>query len=204
MKRRVLSLVIVGLMACTLFALPAIADDQQTQQLTDQTTSGNTEVDAKITDGAGEVAYIVTIPEKIDFGTLVCPETDVDDNAIQKFIVKCEKMQGVSKIDVSVCNEGSVKGEANQIFYLTNMTNASCSFKPVYDLYVGVNEGNKKIDVTQAMPANGFDYVAFSKEGQEVTGGVVLNQRQLFSYKDNLASIAGSYSGNMVFTIAAK
>lgn len=202
MKKRVLSLVIGSLMACTVFAAPCLAADQE---LTDQTQSGNTEVDAKITDGSGEVAYIVTIPEKIDFGTLQCPETNVDSPNIKTFAVKCEKMQGVGKIFVNVCNSGSNPGETNQNFYLTNMTNAKCTFQPLYDLYVGNSlTDNNKIDTTKVMPENGFDFVTFMKEGQSVGGGVNLNQKQLFPYKDDLTSIAGSYSGTMVFTIAAK
>jgi hypothetical protein len=162
-------------------------------------------VDATIKDGAGEVAYIVTIPQKVDFGTLTCPETDEDSLAVKTFKVSCVKMQGVDKILVNVCDEDAVAGEKNQGFYLTNMTDATSTFKPSYELYVGNSVADKtRIDTSKVMPANGYSYVGFSKEGQSVGGGVSLNQRQLYPYKDNLADIAGSYTGRMVFTISAQ
>ena len=197
MKKRKWLTGLALLLAVALFAFPVMADDQE---LTDKTTSGDTEVDAVITDGSGEVAYIVTIPEKIDFGTLACPTEDADSYTTPlKFDVTCVKMQGVSNIKVSVCNFGSEAGEANQDFYLTNQTNTACTFTPVYELYVGTTRINTAIP----MPVNGFDYIVFSSEGEKVTGGVRLNQRQLYPFKDKLDTIVGSYTGNMVFTIAA-
>ena len=194
--------VLATVLALSVFQLaPAFAEDQQASsfELSDQVQSGDTEVDARIVDGAGEVAYIVTVPEKIDFGKLVCPDNDEDSFTIQKFNVDCVQMQGVSGVKVSVCNDGATAGEKNQDFFLSNQTNAACTFKPTYEVYVGTT----KIDTSIAMPANGYDYLVFSKEGQSITGGVRLNQRQLFGYKDNIASIAGDYSGTMVFTTAA-
>jgi hypothetical protein len=141
----------------------------------------------------------------VDFGTLSCPSADEDSMAVKTFKVSCVKMQGVKNILVSVCDEDAVEGEKNQGFYLTNMSDASCTFKPSYDLYVGNSiTDNTKIDTSEVMPANGYKYVGFSKEGQSVGGGVSLNQRQLYPYRDTLADIAGSYTGKMIFTIAAQ
>lgn len=200
MKKK-LTVMLAAVLALTAFGFaPAFAEEQATgQELTDQVRSGDTEVDARIVDGAGEVAYIVTVPEKIDFGRLVCPENDEDSFTIQKFNVNCVQMQGVSGVKVSVNNDGATAGEKNQDFYLSNQTNAASTFKPSYEVYVGTT----KIDTSVVMPANGYDYLVFTKEGQSITGGVRLNQRLLFPYKDDIASIAGEYSGTMVFTTAA-
>ena len=46
-------------------------------ELTLSSTTGNTEVTANIQD-PGAVNYIITIPDKVDFGTLTQPETDTD------------------------------------------------------------------------------------------------------------------------------
>ncbi len=187
------------LLTAVLLAFPVMAEDDD-QELTNQNTSGQTEVDAEIKDGSGEVAYIVTVPVKIDFGTLVCPDTDVDSYKIIPYDVTCVQMLGVKNVKVSVCNLGAKEGETNQIFYLTNDDNWTSSFKPTYDVYV--NRENK-IDTSKAMPKNGFDYAVFTAEGEFVNSGVALNQRQLFPYKDNLKSIAGNYIGNLVFTTVA-
>jgi len=196
MKRRTAIILSIVLALSVLLAVPAAADDQQ---LTDQLQTGDTEVDAQIAESAGEVAYIVTVPEKIDFGNLVCPDTDEDSYTNQAFTVNCVQMTGVSAISVSVCNNGAAAGETGQIFYLTNQTDTSCTFQPSYDVYAGTT----LIETTGAMPVNGFAYCVFTAEGESVSGSVRLNQRQLFPYKDDIASIAGSYTGTMVFTIAA-
>lgn len=194
MKKTVVGMVAAALMLATALATPALGD----QDLSNTKVSGDTQVDAQIVDSAGEVAYIVTVPEKIDFGNLTCPANDEDSFVIQKFDVTCVQMQGVSKIQVSVHNDGATAGEANQDFFLTNKTNASCTFKPSYEVYAGTT----KINTSEVMSANGYDYLVFTQEGQSVTGGVRLNQRQLYSYKDDIASIAGEYSGTIVFTTA--
>lgn len=195
MKKRFLAVLIAALMLAVLQAGPALAENE----LTNTSQSGDTEVDALIEDGTGEVAYIVTVPSKIDFGNLVCPDTNEDSFTIQKFTVSCDEMVGVNKVQLSVCNDGSTSGELNQEFFLTNQTNKSCTFKPLYEVYVGTT----KINTSEAMPVNGYEYLTFTQKGQAITGGVRLNQAQLFPYKDNIAEIAGQYSGRMVFTTAA-
>lgn len=195
MRKSVLGMIAAAFVLATALATPALGD----QDLSDQKQMGDTEVDAQIVDTAGEVAYIVTVPEKIDFGNLTCPANDEDSFVIQKFDVTCVQMQGIPRIQVNVHNDGATSGEANQDFFLSNKTNASCTFKPSYEVYVGTT----RIDTSAAMPANGYQYLVFSQEGQSVTGGVRLNQRQLYPYKDSIADIAGEYSGTMVFTTAA-
>ena len=195
--KKVWGALVATLALCAAVASPAIATE-----LDNTNNTGNTEVDAKILDAAGEVAYIVTVPEKIDFGKLSVPDNDaegVDAYAIQQFQVKCVEMQGVSLVKVHVYSFGSLAGEQNQKFFLTNKTNTACTFKPEYDVYAETT----KIDVSEAMPANGFNYAMFSREGVSVTGGVALNQRQLLPYKDDLTPIAGEYTGTMVFTTSA-
>ncbi len=200
MKKGLLALLTVALAFVAFQGVPALAEEGDGGvELNDQAQSGDTEVEAQIVDDAGEVAYIVTVPSKIDFGTLACPDSDADSFTIQKFSVDCVQMLGVSMVKVSVCNDGSTAGEANQDFYLSNQTNGSCTFMPTYEVYVGTT----KIDTSAAMPVNGYDYLVFTQEGQSVKGGVRLNQRQLYPYKDDLASIAGSYTGTMVFTTSA-
>lgn len=196
MRKRILGMVIAVLVLCTALAMPALAEGED-QQLDNVTNWGNTEVDATILDAAGEVAYIVTVPTKVDFGKLSCPDKDEDSFAIQKFTIACPQMQGVNNVKLYACNYGSEAGEANQNFYLTNQTNTSCTFKPVYDL----GTPTEKINTGEIMEKPGYLYVEFTKEGQSITGGVRLNQRQLFG-KD-LTSIAGQYSGTIVFTTIA-
>lgn len=196
MKKRVLGAVIATLALCMSMTAIALAEDQQ---LDNTHTSGNTEVDATILDAAGEVAYIVTVPEKIDFGKLVCPDTDTDSFTGLRFDVTCVEMQGVNSVKVSVYNDGSTAGETNQYFYLKNQTKPSCTFLPQYELYADTT----KIETSGAMPQNGYDYIVFTQQGQSIQGGVRLNQNQLYPYKADLTPIAGNYTGTLVFTTSA-
>ncbi len=198
--KKVLGALAATLALCAAMATPAIADDQELNNLNNV---GDTEVDAQILDAAGEVAYIVTVPEKIDFGKLICPDTaDEPSYTTQRFTVTCVQKQGVNTIMVSVYNEGSTAGEINQEFFLTNKTNLQCGFKPTYEVYAQT----VKIDTTQQMPKNGYEYMMLDTEGQSIPGGVRLDQAQLRSYlgaDGDIASIAGEYTGTMVFTTAA-
>lgn len=196
MRKRVFGAFAAAVALCASFAGPVLADDLRLDELNN---NGQTQVDATIVDGAGEVAYTVKVPSKIDFGRLTCPSADTESYTGLYFDVSCELMQGVRRVKLSVYNEGSSVGATNQNFFLTNVTNTACNFKPQYELYAD----RTRIDTTQVMPVVGFDYVTFSSEGQTVQGGVRLDQRQLYPYKDDIASIAGSYTGTLVFTTSA-
>lgn len=200
MRKKVLGSVLAALALCTAMVMPALAEDQQLDNVTNW---GDTEVDATIVDSAGEVAYIVTVPTKIDFGKLICPDTDVDSYVTQKFTMACTQMQGVNSVTLYAYNDGSMAGEANQKFFLTNQTKPSCGFMPEYDLGVAT----ERIDVTGVMDKNGYKYVVFTAEGQTIAGGVRLNQNQIYDeiYNKNreLADITGQYSGTIVFTTVA-
>lgn len=56
--------------------------------LTNENPDGSTEITARIEGaGPGDVSYVITIPDKVDFGTLTQPETETDSYKYIGFIV---------------------------------------------------------------------------------------------------------------------
>ena len=167
-------------------------------ELTLSSTTGNTEVTANIQD-LGAVNYIITIPDKVDFGTLTQPETDTDSFKDVNFTVTATKIENLSDTDyviVRVKNEGATVDDS--AFYLTQKTSPNTKFiYDVYDISPIENYYIPLASVSMTEP-NGYFLVAFNEIGAKTTGTLRFNQKQL--YGKNIAEIAGDYSGTMVFT----
>lgn len=94
---RLLSIILAG----TLAATAAVTASAQTLEGTfnDDERTGNTEVKARIEAGEpGEVNYIITIPDSVDFGTLQQPETDTDSNKYIKTEVTATKISAETSL----------------------------------------------------------------------------------------------------------
>ena len=140
-------------------------------ELTLSSTTGNTEVTANIQD-LGAVNYIITIPDKVDFGTLTQPETDTDSFKDVNFTVTATKIENLSDTDyviVRVKNEGAT----------------------IVDSDIPLNKG-------RMVNPDGYYLGDFQNTGDSKTGTLRLNQKQL--YGKDIAEIAGDYSGTIVFT----
>ena len=133
---RLLSIILAG----TLAATAAVTASAQTLEGTfnDDGRTGNTEVKARIE--AGEVNYIITIPDSVDFGTLQQPETDTDSNKYIKTEVTATKISNFSRnqfVEVHVKDSASTDDQ----FYITQKDSES-PFKIKYDIYdKEVNDG---------------------------------------------------------------
>ncbi len=167
-------------------------------QLGNAATGGDTQVTAKIdAPEPGEVTYVITIPEKVDFGTLTQPESDdVAHNKDISFTVTATEVNNLpegSAIRVSV--KDSLTTEDNDTFRLTQVGGSEVL---TYDVYSKnpVEEGQTPIN-GYSIGANGFALVSFNGAGQSVTGTLRLDENQLFG--KNLEDIAGEYAGTMSF-----
>ena len=167
-------------------------------ELTPSSTTGNTEVTANIQD-LGAVNYIITIPDKVDFGTLTQPETDTDSFKYVNFTVTATKIENLSDTDyviVRVKNEGATVDDS--AFYLTQKT--SPNTKLTYDMYDRKTIVDSDIPLNKGRMVNpdGYYLGDFQNTGDSKTGTLRLNQKQL--YGKDIAEIAGDYSGTIVFT----
>lgn len=168
-------------------------------ELTNANPSGSTEVTAKIL--SGEVSYIITIPDKVDFGDLTQPAEDVDSYKDINYTVTATEINNLpsnSRVAVYVKDENA--DLENNLFYLTQKVESNPT-QLMYDVY-GVDT-----DIDTSIPVNngnfneangGYLLAAFDKQGDSLTGTLRLNQNQL--YGENLNDIAGDYSGKMVFS----
>ncbi|MGL4607492.1 MAG: hypothetical protein ACRCU3_08520 [Eubacteriaceae bacterium] len=157
--------------------------------LTPDTPGGDMEVTANIL-APDAPSYIVTIPAKVDFGTLEQPTTADGPNykTIENIAIKASNFTNInSGQGVVVLAKGS---GPSATFTLTNQTKPSISLNYEYLDPTGKNMvDNKLYD-------NGH-YVFFFASESTVNTKLQLDQQQL--YKKNLADYAGSYSGKITF-----
>lgn len=192
--KQLLSIGLAAVMAAASVAAVSAA------QLTESNPSGQTEVTARITGNAGDVTYIITIPDVVDFGELQIPADNAEDyNKDVTFTVEATEITGLDpdaqKISVFVKDQNATQDD-DQEFHIANKDNANIVFD--YDMYSAtenlsaancVNGGN--------MRTHGYYLTSFTAQGESMTGTLRFAQRQL--YGQSIADIAGEYSGYMVF-----
>ena len=167
-------------------------------ELTLSSTTGNTEVTANI-QASGEISYVITIPDKVDFGTLTPPETDTDSFKDVPYEVTAVNIEGLSEDQyVLIRLKDKDATEEDSQFYLTQKTSPNTKFiYDVYDISPIENYYIPLASVSMTEP-NGYFLVAFNEIGAKTTGTLRFNQKQL--YGKDISEIAGDYSGTMVFT----
>ena len=199
--KRLISLAIAAL----LLVMTAVSASAEIT-LTDQDPGGDTEVKAHISGGnpPGDVSYIITIPDVVDFGELKQPTENVDDYKDVTYTVTATKIEGLDPATQQVSVYGrdqNATPKSNQDFIITNKSDSTVSFK--YEVY-------KSETITPANLINGNGYVGtvgyflygFTEQGDALTGTLRLNQAQL--YGRNITDLVGEYSGYMVFYSAVQ
>ncbi|MBR5381752.1 MAG: hypothetical protein IK136_03930 [Oscillospiraceae bacterium] len=164
-------------------------------QVEESSPGGETEVIARVTGAApGDVTYIITIPDVVDFGELTQPaDSSADDYKDVAFTVTASEISGLDSEEqqISVYVKDQNATVEDPAFYLTNKSDSTKSF--TYDMYneeQQINDGG----MTRAI---GYFLTAFTTEGESIEGTLRLNQNQLCGY--DLLDIVGDYSGYMVF-----
>lgn len=166
-------------------------------ELNQDSTTGNSEITANI-QSPGAINYTVTIPEKVDFGTLTQPDTNTDSFKDVKFEVKATKVENLpdrKRLAVYVKDQNATVDDG--LFYITQKT--SPNTKLTYDVY----DTSKIEDIDyplaeDEMDPDGYLFKYFRHTGEYLVGTLRLNQKQL--YDKDIYEIAGDYSGYMVFT----
>ena len=192
--KRIISIAI----AAALAAISAVS--VSAAQLTESKPDGQTEVIAHI-DGAapGDVSYIITIPDVVDFGTLSIPADNSSDyDKDVTYTVEATEIEGLDPttqaIAVYVKNQGA--DAENRAFRIANKENSAIEFD--YDVYRATQNLNESNRVNNGdFFTKGYYLTSFNTEGQTLDGTLRFHQKQL--YGQNIADIAGDYSGYMVF-----
>lgn len=195
--KRLISVLLAGALAAT----AAVSASAAT--LTNENPDGSTEVTAQILGAEpGDVSYIITIPDKVDFGTLEQPETDTDSYKYLGFNVEATEINNFANnqaVTVYVKDSSADDGQ----FYLTQKDSAS-PFTMSYDVYERVVDDTNR---SEYVPMNqsgdwgeyGYHLCSFGAQAQGVLQDVTLALNQKAIYGQNLDEIAGDYSGTMVF-----
>ena len=192
--KRIIAALLAGALATTAVASASAAT------LTDEEPDYSTEVTAKIEEGTpGEVSYVITIPDKVDFGTLTQPETETDSYKYVEFEVEATELNMDSGY-VSVYVNGY--NADDEQFYITQK-DVSDPFEISYDVYTeSVNDYNIAEETAineDSAGVNGYHFTTFQAgtQGAVQPGTLVLNQKAL--YGKDLNTISGDYSGTMTF-----
>lgn len=187
-KRLVSAILAASLAATAAISVSAI-------ELTNLSPDGNTEVTAKIEGTAGEVTYIITVPDKIDFGTLTQPTENVDSYKEIDYTVTATKVEGLdSNQYVSVYARDFTSSTDDTNFYITQK-DVTDAFSLQYDLFSDKDDTDP-VNI-ETMGTNGYHIASFKTAGETITGKIRLNQKQL--YGKDLNTIAGDYSGYITF-----
>ena len=129
-------------------------------ELTPSSTTGNTEVTANI-QASGEISYVITIPDKVDFGTLTPPETDTDSFKDVPYEVTAVNIEGLSENQyVLVRIKDKDATEEDGKFYLTQKTSPNTKF--IYDVYnvSPIEDYHSPFAVVPMTEPNGYFFVA--------------------------------------------
>ena len=196
--KTIISIAIAAAMAAT----SVISVSAGTNELTLENNSGNTEVKAHISGAPtpGDVSYIITIPDVVDFGELTQPAENTDSFKDVPFTVKLTELTGNSfdpdaqQISVYVKDQNATTGDSE--FYIANKTDPS--IKLGYEVFRSSTPSMDNKVSADSFKTAGYFYTSFTEQGDAESGTLRLNQRQL--YGRNLADIVGEYSGYMVFT----
>ena len=169
-------------------------------QLTESDPNGQTEVIAHI-DGAspGDVSYIITIPDVVDFGTLTIPADNSSDyDKDVTYTVEATEIEGLDPATqtIAVYVKDQNANADNRAFQIANKENAAIAFN--YDVYRSTETVKESTRVNNGdFFTKGYYLTGFNTEGQTLNGTLRFHQKQL--YGQNIADIAGDYSGYMVF-----
>lgn len=161
-------------------------------EMTNVDPAGNTEVTANVSN-SGDVTYLISIPDKINFGTLQQPKDNSTEHlAKRNYTVEAVQITGLdttnSRVAVVLRDPDSSTGG----FKITGQSASNSGKALNYSIY------NNGTDITVGnMFQNGYLLTTFDKAGESVTGELRLEQNQLYGV--SLEEWAGSYKGTISF-----
>ncbi len=199
--KKALSLILAAAMAY----MAVIAASAERSELTEEHSTGNTEVIAHISGtDPGDVTYIISIPDVVDFGELHVPDSSSsNDYKLVDYQVTLEMVNGLDpdtqNINVYVKDQG-FNANGDQHFYIANQSATDIKFSyDVFDVSAeNVDDTTVNINRNTATSSLGFLLHSFQYQGEKMNGSLRIDQLDLLSYP--ISQIVGDYSGFMVFT----
>ncbi|MCD7980791.1 MAG: hypothetical protein LUF32_00485 [Clostridiales bacterium] len=203
--RRGVGLVLAGSLA---FGMQSMVFAEDTN-LTDSSQSGDTDVTGEVA-VSSEVSpsYIITIPEKINFGTLTSPDTNEDDYKVVSFDVTASSFvdfsdnTGVAVLVKDSEDEKNSNGDWSAKFYIRSENSYSLEYSILDPSGSDISSGDLTYENGLLYNVFGAAAVATSSTGSvTVTGTAQLNQKQLYGYdlEDADSERTGTYDGKLNF-----
>ena len=152
--------------------------------------AGDTQVTATVEEN--KAAYVIEIPDKVDFGKIQQPETEGNAYSYKDITVSCIKADNLGAgngIDVLVKDASAA--ESSDPFLLTHNTHSDCAL--TYEI---MNNNDESIQ-NGTWYANGFLFNLFTGADQSATDKLRLNRNQL--YNKDLSVWGGQYTGTLNF-----
>ena len=140
--------------------------------------AGDTQVTATVEENENKAAYVIEIPDKVDFGKIQQPETEGNAYSTKDITVSC----------IQADNLAAGRGIA---VLVTHNTHSDCVLN-----YEIMNNNDESIQ-NGTWYANGFLFNLFTGAGQEATDKLRLNRNQL--YNKDLSVWGGQYTGTLNF-----
>ena len=164
-----------------------------TTSMDGQNRTGTTKIVINVEAAAADTpTYIVTIPEKVDFGTVQQPSTAGEDYEVQSINVGCSQLTNLKLGQrVLVRVKDSTATSKDDPFKVVNGKNEVLN----YDI---VNiEGDANIRNANTWTDNGYLIASFAYSNQGETFRLKLDKGQL--YGKDMAEYGGEYTGSLLF-----
>lgn len=179
--------------ACVLTAVPA-----QAANLTETSPTGDTSVTGQVVDtDKGDVTYIVSIPDKVDFGTLQKPENSEEPhNMIQTMTIEAEEIAGLDSGDrVAVLVKDATDTGESENFKIVGQDVSNKGKELIYEIS---NKLSSDVPIQSGTRfPNGYLVSAFAQTGDSTELTLTLDQNQLVD--KYLPEWVGNYKGTLNF-----
>lgn len=154
--------------------------------------AGDTQVTATVEENENKAAYVIEIPDKVDFGKIQQPETEGNAYSTKDITVSCIQADNLAAgSGIAVLVKDATATQSTDPFCLTHNTHSDCVLN-----YEIMNNNEESIQ-NGTWYANGFLFNLFTGAGQEATDKLRLNRNQL--YNKDLSVWGGQYTGTLNF-----
>ena len=189
MKNKLVAGFMAATMMVSVMSTGVFAKDLDPSSETQRT--GDTTVTATVEENENKAAYVIEIPDKVDFGKIQQPETEGNAYSYKDITVSCIKADNLGAGNgIAVLVKDASAAESSDPFRLTHNTNSDCVLN--YEIM------NKDESIQNGTwYSNGFLFNLFTGAGQEATDKLRLNRNQL--YNKDLSVWGGQYTGTLNF-----
>lgn len=182
---------------CNVIDQIAVCADQAAPEMSQNSASGDTPVTGRVEEtDTGNVEYVVSVPDKIDFGTLKKPDTgDAGQYATRYGTVKLESVENLPDgCRIAVFVKDAADTAENPDFRIIGQDYANQGKELVYTI---TNQSSQANLLSGTRYLNGYLVGAFVGAGDNTNLQLDLDRQQLYGV--DLSEWTGNYKGTLNF-----